>query len=122
MNPLVVSSSVNVWTCLESGRGLTAVAACWRQRVGEQFDAFKSAFLQRASGVAKGLPCPRGCACTHEIVLEQEFPSPNPIGRGARGEGALSTINSPPSTIRRLPLRSPKLSRHPAHAGGHRSL
>src|SRR2546421_5609198 len=85
MNPLVVSSSVNVWTCLESSRGLTAVAACWRQRVGEQFDAFKAAFLQRAPGVAKGLPCPRGCACTHEIVLEQEFPSPNPIGRGARG-------------------------------------
>jgi hypothetical protein len=54
-------------------------------------------FLQRAPGVPKGMPCPRGCACTHEIA---EFPSPNLIGRGVRGEGRLSTINSPPSTIR----------------------
>jgi hypothetical protein len=61
---------MNVWQALESNRGLTAVAACWRQRVGVQFDVFKTAFLQRAPGVGRGMPCPRGCACTHEIVQE----------------------------------------------------
>jgi hypothetical protein len=59
---------MNVWHALESSRGLTAVAASWRERVGDQFNPFKTAFLQRAHGVAKGMPCPRGCACTHEIV------------------------------------------------------
>lgn len=102
MNAVIVSSSVNIWPALESTRGLTSVAACWRQRVGEQFEPFRTAFLQRAPGVPKGMPCPRGCACTHEIVVQREFPSPNPIGRGARGEGQLSTINSRPSTFTAL--------------------
>jgi hypothetical protein len=59
---------MNVWQALESSRGLTAIVASWRERLGEEFEAFKDAFLQRAAGVPKGMPCPRGCGCTHEIV------------------------------------------------------
>jgi len=66
----VVNYTVNIWQALESSRGLTAVAASWRERLGEQFETFKEAFLQRAPGVAKGMPCPHGCGCTHEIVTE----------------------------------------------------
>jgi hypothetical protein len=71
---------MNVWQALETSRGLTAVAASWRERLGEQFEAFREAFLQRAPGVAKGMPCPRGCGCTHEIVTGDE-------GRGSSEEG-----------------------------------
>jgi hypothetical protein len=98
---------MNVWHALESSRGLTAVAASWRERLGDQFEPFKTAFLQRAHGIPKGMPCPRGCGCTHEIVVE-EFPSPNPIGRGARSEGQLSTIRAlcrcDPPTCPDIPL------------------
>lgn len=79
---------MNVWLCLESSRGLTAVAACWRERLGGQFEPFKTAFFQRAHGVPKGMPCPRGCACTHEIVMSDE---------GKNSE--LSTSHSAPSGI-----------------------
>ncbi len=99
MSAVAVNYGVNVWQGLESSRGLTAVAACWRQRVGEEFDAFKTAFLQRAPGMGRGMPCPRGCACTHEILIDNRVPSPHSIGRGIKGEGTLSTINSAPSTI-----------------------
>src|SRR5215468_9443106 len=68
----VAHCRMNVWQALETSRGLTAVAASWRERLGEQFEAFKEAFLQRAPGVAKGMPCPRGCGCTHEIVAGDE--------------------------------------------------
>src|SRR5215470_5314272 len=80
----VVSCRMNIWQALETSRGLTAVAASWRERLGEQFEPFKEAFLQRASGVAKGMPCPRGCGCTHEIVTGVE-------GRGLSEEGELQS-------------------------------
>jgi hypothetical protein len=83
----VVSCRMNVWHALETSRGLTAVAASWRERLGNQFEAFKEAFLQRAPGVAKGMPCPRGCGCTHEIVTRVE-------GRGLSEEGETSSIRA----------------------------
>jgi len=108
---------MNVWHALESSRGLTAVAASWRERLGDQFDPFKTAFFQRAHGIPKGMPCPRGCACTHEIVTSDEWrvssdegkpayaSSPSPSGEG-RGEGdrdvrqAGAHRTDAPSTIR----------------------
>ena len=113
----VVSSSMNVWQALETSRGLTAVAASWRERLGEQFEAFKDAFLQRAAGVAKGMPCPRGCGCTHEIVTSDEGrdsggqhrerlaggdslpPHPSPL---RWGEGEVRSTAEAPSTIRAI--------------------
>jgi hypothetical protein len=79
MAPIVVNSFMNIWSALESSRGLTAVAACWRERLGDQFEPFKTAFLQRAHGTPKGMPCPRSCACTHEIICDE--------GRGSSEEG-----------------------------------
>ena len=76
----VVSCDMNVWQALETSRGLTAVAASWRERLGDEFEGFKDAFLQRAAGVPKGMPCRGGCGCTHEIVMGNE-------GRVESGEG-----------------------------------
>jgi hypothetical protein len=91
MNISVVSSPVNIWCALESTRGLTAVAASWRERLGDQFDPFKTALLQRAPGTPKGMPCPRGCACTHEIVMGDEW-------RVASDERKYAGGHAPPDT------------------------
>src|SRR5262245_17592121 len=56
------------WSALESARGLASVPACWRGRVGEQYQPFRAAFLSQRTQPAKYYPCPRGCGCMHEIV------------------------------------------------------
>jgi hypothetical protein len=107
VRPRVVSCDVNVWQALESSRGLTAVAASWRERLGDQFHAFKDAFLQRAAGLPRGMPCPRGCGCTHEIVAtdmngdgcrvprdEAGSHSLSSTGGEGQGEEASSTIRA----------------------------
>jgi hypothetical protein len=98
----------NIWSCLESSRGLTAVAASWRERLGDQFEPFKDAFLQRAPGVPKGMPCPRGCACTHEIVTSDECRVASDEEKCAGGHSPPDTPASPiqnrKSKIENLPL------------------
>src|SRR5260370_29628774 len=91
VGPAVLSCRMNIWQALESSRGLTAVAASWRERLGDPFDPFKDAFLQRAPGIPKGMPCPRGCACTHEIVTSDEC-------RVASDERKSADGHSPPET------------------------
>ena len=56
------------WSCLESVRGLAAVAAGWQAGLGEHYRAFSAAFLRRAAESARLYPCPRGCGCAHEVV------------------------------------------------------
>jgi hypothetical protein len=97
--PPVVSWPMNVWQALESSRGLTAVAASWRERLGAQFEPFKDAFLHRAPGVPKGMPCPRGCGCTHEIVTGVEdqvtrMEGESPGAYAARNPEALASVPS----------------------------
>jgi hypothetical protein len=86
---------MNVWHALESSRGLTAVAASWRERLGDQFDPFKDAFLQRAPGVPKGMPCPLGCACTHEIVTSDGCRVASDERKSADGHSPPETSASP---------------------------
>jgi hypothetical protein len=62
------------WPALESARGLASVPACWLARLGEQYEAFRAAFLTQSSQPAKYYPCPRGCGCMHEIA---EIPNSN---------------------------------------------
>ena len=57
-----------MWSALESSRGLVSVAACWRARVGDDYDAFFAAFLSRNGQNAKFYPCPCHCGCMHEVV------------------------------------------------------
>lgn len=99
MSAVAVNYGVNVWQGLESSRGLTAVAACWLERVGEQFEPFKTAFLQRAPGMGRGMPCPRGCACTHEIISDTEHVSPREPQVGAT-HFSPSTLHTRPSNLR----------------------
>ncbi len=56
------------WSCLERLAGSGAVLSVWRRELGEHFDGFGKAFLQRAKDPALAFPCPRGCGCAHEIV------------------------------------------------------
>jgi hypothetical protein len=76
-----------------------------------QFEIFKSAFLQKQPQLAKGYPCGH-CACTHEVYIQTDLPSPNPIGRGTEGEGSVSTIDSQVVTIESLCRCDPPTCRH----------
>lgn len=57
-----------LWQCLEAIGAPGAVAAEWQAWTGEDFSAFKAAFLQKALWLAVSHPCPRECGCAHEIV------------------------------------------------------
>jgi hypothetical protein len=59
---------MNPWAVLESLRALAAIPAVWRSRLGDSFEAFSAAFLERTSVSATSFPCPRGCGCAHEII------------------------------------------------------
>lgn len=56
------------WSALESIPGQTAVAALWRERLGDGYDEFKNAFLQPAPDLAHSYPCPNDCGCWHEVI------------------------------------------------------
>lgn len=60
----------NVWLALESSRGLLSVPACWRERLGENYEPFRRAFLSQSSQPATGYPCPRHCGCMHELLRD----------------------------------------------------
>lgn len=57
-----------LWQCLEAIGAPGAVAAEWQAWTGNDFGAFKTAFLQKAPGLAMSYPCPRECGCAHEVV------------------------------------------------------
>jgi sigma-70-like protein len=60
---------MSLWSALEQVPGLSAVPAVWRARLGEHFDAFKSAFLcSNPDHPAKSVPCPNGCGTWHHVV------------------------------------------------------
>src|ERR1051326_1204580 len=81
------------WAGLESGRGLASVPACWRARLGEDYEPFRAAFLTQSSQAAKYCPCPRGCGCMHELV---ESPNSN-IQRPEKFQ--FSSSNTPSSKV-----------------------
>ncbi|OQC24193.1 MAG: hypothetical protein BWX68_02360 [Verrucomicrobia bacterium ADurb.Bin063] len=57
-----------LWRCLEDLRGLVAVPAGWRARLGGEFEGVRGAFLRARPGAARSFPCPDGCGCYHEVV------------------------------------------------------
>jgi hypothetical protein len=110
------------WPALESSRGLLSVPACWRARLGEHYDAFRSAFLTQSSQPAKYYPCPRGCGCMHEILnvgddvrrlhLSNNFKLESPHVVSYNDKEPPSTCNLQPATCnehatRNTPLSSP---------------
>jgi hypothetical protein len=87
------------WSSLESSRGLISVPACWRERLGDDFENFRAAVLSKSPEPAKYYPCPLACGCMHEIV-------PNENGR-ERDPGPIlepSTFNLQLSTIHAICL------------------
>src|SRR6266446_5127997 len=59
---------MNIWLSLEHIPGLSAIPFVWRQELGDNFDPFKSAFLQSApDNPAQFVPCPRARGCHHEV-------------------------------------------------------
>jgi len=70
------SSVEGVWSALESSRGLLSVPACWRERLGENYEPFRKAFLSQSSQLPTVYPCPRHCGCMHEIIRNQPATEP----------------------------------------------
>ena len=72
MPPLSISRdpppAQSPWVCLESLPGRIALPCVWRGRLGDNFEAVKSLFLQDNPNPAQLLPCPRGCGLAHDIV------------------------------------------------------
>jgi hypothetical protein len=65
---LELSRKLSPWAALESIPGQAAVTALWGARLGEHYDEFKVAFLQRTGHLAHYYPCPLDCGCWHEVV------------------------------------------------------
>jgi len=61
-------TGLTLWSALESSRGLLSVSACWRFRLGEYYEFFRTAFLSKNPQPTKYYPCPRACGCMHEII------------------------------------------------------
>ena len=61
------------WRCLEDLRGLVAVPAGWRARLGGEFEAVRDAYLRvRPGDPGRSFPCPHGCGCAHRIVCHDD--------------------------------------------------
>lgn len=59
------------WPALTESASLKHSALMWQRRLGDFYRPFRSAFLQRAAGLAKNCPCPRDCGCAHEVIEEE---------------------------------------------------
>src|SRR2546421_13085839 len=64
------------WRALETQVGLNTIPAIWREKMGAQFDTFRSAFFQPHSKPAHYFPR-RKCGCAHDVSSAEEEREPN---------------------------------------------
>jgi DNA-binding NarL/FixJ family response regulator len=62
----------NVWRSFEDMPGLIAVPAGWQRCVGEDFDAFRAAFLVSTGRQAKSFPSPHVCECSLRVCRHRD--------------------------------------------------
>ncbi len=62
----------NFWRCLEDVTGIVAVPSAWRARLGEEYNAIKTAFLRPVARMAPSVPCPRECGCAHKVIKHKD--------------------------------------------------
>src|SRR6266567_7448632 len=83
------------WPALERLPSLHAIASVWRNLLGDHFETFHAAFLQKLLDPVKGVFCEQ-CYCTHEVIIYG--PEAHARARAAIGhcpDAHLSTINFP---------------------------
>ena len=83
------------WRSLESIPGFSALPAVWRRHLGDDFETFRAAFLQKKPTTVKSFPCPRNCGCAHCIIGDTAPNSQSPITAVCRCEPSLC----PPLTL-----------------------
>src|SRR5947207_3433450 len=58
------------WRSLEAIPGFSALPAVWRRHLGDDFETFRAAFLQKKATTVRSFPCPRNCGCAHCVICE----------------------------------------------------
>src|SRR3954447_21000753 len=77
------------WRSLEAIPGFSALPHVWRRHLGDDFEAFRTAFLQKKATIVRSFPCPRNCGCAHWILGDPSPNSPSPITAICRCEPSL---------------------------------
>jgi len=77
------------WRSLEAIPGFSALPAVWRRHLGDDFEFFRAAFLQKKATTVRSFPCPRNCGCAHCIIGEAAPASQSPITAICRCEPCL---------------------------------
>ena len=67
------------WRSLEAIPGLSALPVVWCRHLGDDFETFRTAFLQKKSTTVRSFPCPRNCGCAHCIIGDAAPTSQFPI-------------------------------------------
>src|SRR5260221_3332211 len=67
-NSHLSSHNRSVWSSLEPLPGLNAIPSVWSEKLGEEFNLFKAAFLQPRPAPAQSFPC-RNCGCAHDVTI-----------------------------------------------------
>src|SRR4051812_31139382 len=63
------AATETLWAGLERMSG-PAASAIWQRELGEEFEVFRLAFLQKLSGPAPTFPCDN-CGCFHEVIARK---------------------------------------------------
>src|SRR6266478_4674787 len=58
----------SLWRSLEAIPGFSAVPVVWRRYLGDEFEIFRAAFLQKKAVTVSSFPCPQNCGCAHSII------------------------------------------------------
>src|SRR5438309_5573052 len=74
------------WRSLEAIPGFSALPSIWRRHLGDDFEIFRAAFLQKKATTVRSFPCPRNCGCAHCIIGDAAPTSQSPITAVCRCE------------------------------------
>ena len=100
------------WRSLEAIPGFSALPAVWRRYLGDDFETFRAAFLQKKTTTVRSFPCPRNCGCAHFIIGDAAPNSQSPITAVCRCEPSLcAPLTLTLDQITPLHLNWPKLGR-----------
>ena len=76
------------WRSLEAIPGFSALPSIWRRHLGDDFEIFRAAFLQKKATTVRVFPCPRNCGCAHSITGDTSAASHSAIMAVCRCESS----------------------------------
>ncbi len=99
------------WPTLERLPSLRAIPSTWRSLMGDEFENFQSAFLQKLPDPAQGFFCEK-CYCTHEVIIYG--PEAHARALAAIGHPAAETppIPSPDNHVSRFTHHASRITHH----------